>query len=204
MYTPTETSNRDASPAKASATGWIQPSNSNVRLIPVSRDSLNELGWSWVSTPFGDALAVGTEQGLAGLGFAAERGRGATFLDMASRWPKAALTEDPERSAHWLHLAAAGKHRIDLLLHGTPFQLSVWRALLTIPAGSKATYSEIAQKAQRPQAVRAVGTAIGSNPVSWFIPCHRAVRKDGGAGGYRWGLSVKHDLLAFEASSPAS
>ncbi len=79
-------------------------------------------------------------------------------------------------------------------------QIKVWEALMHIPSGKVTTYSEIAQRVGSPQAVRAVGTAVGRNPVSWLIPCHRALRKSGGLGGYHWGLPVKRAMLAYEAA----
>jgi AraC family transcriptional regulator of adaptative response/methylated-DNA-[protein]-cysteine methyltransferase len=87
-----------------------------------------------------------------------------------------------------------------LHLIGAPFQIKVWEALLTIPSGHVTTYSEIAGAIGRPRAVRAVGTAVGRNPVSWLIPCHRALRRDGALGGYHWGLPVKRAMLAWEGA----
>jgi AraC family transcriptional regulator of adaptative response/methylated-DNA-[protein]-cysteine methyltransferase len=84
---------------------------------------------------------------------------------------------------------------------GAPFQIKVWEALLRIPSGEVTTYSDIANAIGHPKAVRAVGTAVGRNPVSWLIPCHRALRKSGGLGGYHWGLPVKRALLLREAIS---
>jgi AraC family transcriptional regulator, regulatory protein of adaptative response / methylated-DNA-[protein]-cysteine methyltransferase len=89
-------------------------------------------------------------------------------------------------------------YRPELDLHGTPFQMSIWEALQQIPAGKTSTYSEIAAAIGRPKAVRAVGTAIGANPVAYLIPCHRILRSDGGMGGYRWGLAIKKKLLEAE------
>jgi AraC family transcriptional regulator of adaptative response/methylated-DNA-[protein]-cysteine methyltransferase len=83
---------------------------------------------------------------------------------------------------------------------GAPFQIKVWEALLQIPSGQVTTYSDIADAIGHPRAVRAVGTAVGRNPVSWLIPCHRALRKSGGLGGYHWGLPVKRAMLAWEAA----
>jgi AraC family transcriptional regulator of adaptative response/methylated-DNA-[protein]-cysteine methyltransferase len=87
-----------------------------------------------------------------------------------------------------------------LHLIGAPFQIKVWEALLNIPSGHVTTYSEIAGAIGSPRATRAVGTAVGRNPVSWLIPCHRAMRKSGGLGGYHWGLPVKRALLAYESA----
>ena len=87
-----------------------------------------------------------------------------------------------------------------LYLIGAPFQIKVWEALLHIPSGHVTSYSEIAEAIGHPKAVRAVGTAVGRNPVSWLIPCHRALRKSGGLGGYHWGLPVKRAMLAWESA----
>ena len=95
-------------------------------------------------------------------------------------------------------LGMTGETRLHMI--GAPFQLKVWEALLAIPSGHVTTYSEIAQSIGNPKAVRAVGTAVGRNPVSYLIPCHRALRKSGALGGYHWGLPVKRALLAWEAA----
>ncbi|MFQ3183514.1 MAG: AraC family transcriptional regulator of adaptative response [Octadecabacter sp.] len=87
-----------------------------------------------------------------------------------------------------------------MYLIGAPFQLKVWEALLSIPSGHVTSYSEIAQSIGIPRAMRAVGTAVGRNPISWLIPCHRALRKSGALGGYHWGLPVKRALLAWESA----
>lgn len=151
-------------------------------------------------SPFGPALAMGTDRGLCGLGFIAETTPDATMADLQSRWPKAVYVQDPDAIRSWVTAAfdLTGTARLHLI--GGPFQLKVWEALLTIPSGHVTTYSEIAGAIGRPAAVRAVGTAVGRNPVSWLIPCHRALRKSGGLGGYHWGLPVKRAMLAWESA----
>ena len=99
-----------------------------------------------------------------------------------------------------LAIARIAGETAPLLLIGAPFQIKVWQALLAIPSGHVTTYSEIAQAIGTPKAVRAVGTAVGRNPISWLIPCHRALRKSGALGGYHWGLRVKRAMLAYEAA----
>ncbi|MFN7050890.1 MAG: methylated-DNA--[protein]-cysteine S-methyltransferase, partial [Gemmobacter sp.] len=94
----------------------------------------------------------------------------------------------------------AGEGAAPLYLIGAPFQIKVWEALLSIPSGHVTTYSDIARVIGHPAAVRAVGTAVGRNPVSLLIPCHRALRKSGGLGGYHWGLPVKRAMLAWESA----
>lgn len=151
-------------------------------------------------TPFGPAVAMGTEQGLCGLGFAAEQGEAAVRADLAGRWPGAQIVEDREAIRPWVGAAFGRRGEARLHLVGAPFQIKVWEALLAIPSGQVTTYGEIARAIGRPAAVRAAGTAVGRNPVSWLIPCHRALRSTGGLGGYHWGLPVKRAMLAWEAA----
>ncbi len=160
--------------------------------------------WGWFESPFGPALVMGTEKGICGMGFAAECGSDATFEDLLSRWPKASFAEDPMMLRPWVQNAFGAQDaetsKPPLYLIGSPLQIKVWEALLSIPSGHVTTYSEIAQSIGKPGAVRAVGTAVGRNPVSWLIPCHRALRKSGGLGGYHWGLPVKRVMLACESA----
>ena len=157
--------------------------------------------WGWFDSPFGRALVMGTETGICGIGFASEAGDDATMADLCSRWPGAEYVEDREALEGWARAAfgqAGGE--VPLLLIGAPFQIKVWEALMRVPSGHVTTYSEIAQAVGSPKAVRAVGTAVGRNPISLLIPCHRALRKSGGLGGYHWGLPVKRAILAWEAA----
>ncbi len=160
--------------------------------------------WGWFESPFGPALVMGTDKGICGIGFAAETGEEAAMQDLVGRWPKARFVEDPVRLRPWVQSAfaagGAASEPTPLYLIGAPFQIKVWEALLRIPSGHVTTYSEIAGAVGNPRAVRAVGTAVGRNPISWLIPCHRALRKSGGLGGYHWGLPVKRALLAYEAA----
>lgn len=157
--------------------------------------------WGWFESPFGAALVMGTDRGLCGIGFAEESGPEATMTDLLARWPRADFVEDPAFLAPWAG-AAFGLRRGEtpLYLIGAPFQIKVWEALLAIPSGHVTTYSDIATAIGNPKAVRAVGTAIGRNPLSWLIPCHRALRRSGGLGGYHWGLPVKRAMLAWESA----
>lgn len=152
-----------------------------------------------VPSPFGEALVMATDRGLCGLAFCDETGREAALADMIARWPKARHVEDAPGVAP-LAARAFGGGGAEVHLIGAPFQIKVWEALLAIPSGHVTTYSQIAQAIGHPAAVRAVGTAVGRNPVSFLIPCHRALRKSGGLGGYHWGLPVKRAMLAWEAA----
>ena len=161
------------------------------------------INWGWFDTPFGRAIVMGTDRGICGLGFAAEIGEDAAFIDLRQRWPDAQFMDAPEELEGWVNTAFGineGGGKAPLLLMGGPFQIKVWEALLSVPSGQVTSYSEIAEIVGSPKAVRAVGTAVGRNPVSWLIPCHRALRKSGAMGGYHWGLPMKRAMLAYEAA----
>jgi AraC family transcriptional regulator of adaptative response/methylated-DNA-[protein]-cysteine methyltransferase len=158
-----------------------------------------EIRWGWHESPFGPALVMATEKGICGIGFAEEAGTEAAMADMVSRWPKARFVAAPEATAP-LADAAFGGRDTGLHLIGAPFQIKVWEALLAIPSGHVTTYADIAGAIGHPSAHRAVGTAVGRNPISFLIPCHRALRRDGGLGGYHWGLPRKRAMLAWEAA----
>jgi AraC family transcriptional regulator of adaptative response/methylated-DNA-[protein]-cysteine methyltransferase len=158
------------------------------------------ISFGWFDSPFGKILAMGTARGLCGMAFSDEAGDDATYQDMAKRWPLASYIEDADHLRPWVDGAFQGDGQTQLHLMGAPFQLKVWEALMSIPSGHVTTYSEIANAIGNPKAVRAVGTAVGKNPISWLIPCHRAMRKSGGLGGYHWGLNVKRSMLAYESA----
>ena len=160
--------------------------------------------YGFFPSPFGEALAMATDRGLCGMAFCEETGRDAALADLRSRWPKAGFVADAAALAPLVDGAFGGEAQGQLHLIGAPFQIKVWEALLQIPSGQVTTYSEIAGAIGSPRAVRAVGTAVGRNPVSWLIPCHRVLRKSGGLGGYHWGLPVKRAMLAWEAARAES
>lgn len=157
--------------------------------------------WGWFDSPFGPALVMGTDRGICGIGFAADTGAEAVMDDLTSRWPKATFIEDAKALHPWALAAfGAGGGTAPVYMIGAPFQIKVWEALLDIPSGEVTTYADIAVRIGHPRAVRAVGTAVGRNPLAWLIPCHRALRQTGGLGGYHWGLPVKRAMLAWEAA----
>ncbi|MCF6304728.1 MAG: bifunctional helix-turn-helix domain-containing protein/methylated-DNA--[protein]-cysteine S-methyltransferase [Rhodobacteraceae bacterium] len=158
------------------------------------------ISYGWFASPYGPLLATGTSRGICGLAFSDAVGNAAASADLFGRWPKAKFIEAPQNIQPWVEAAISGKGEARLLMIGSPLQIKVWEALLHIPSGHVSTYSEIARCIGNPKANRAVGTAIGRNPVSWLIPCHRALRKSGALGGYHWGLPVKRALLAREAA----
>lgn len=156
-----------------------------------------QISFGWLETPFGESLAMATPRGLCALGFTSEIGREASFADLSGRWPNATFVENLDAVRPFVNAALSGG-TAQLQLIGGPFQIKVWEALLSIPSGEVTTYGDIATAIGNPKAVRAVGTAVGRNPISWLIPCHRVLRKSGDLGGYHWGTPVKRALLAYE------
>ena len=164
-------------------------------------------------TPFGLCWLASSDIGIHGLGFvgrADPAGHGLTGLEaqLTRRWPRARRIRDDVASAvcfrtidRW---SAQGRDtRLPVAVSGTAFQDTVWRLLLTIPRGRTVTYGDLAAAAGFARASRAVGSAVGRNPIPWVIPCHRVVRADGQWEHYRWGASVKQALLASEAADAA-
>lgn len=162
------------------------------------------LRWGHAPTPFGRGLFAVAPRGLAGLGFVEPGQEDAAFADMHRRFPAADWIHDDEAAAAMAVQAFAGKGEpVPLVLIGTPFHVQVWKALLRIPAGGTATYGEVAGWAGKPKAYQATGAAIGANPVSLLIPCHRVIARDGRLTGYHWGLARKAAMLGMEAVARA-
>lgn len=157
--------------------------------------------------PFGVALVMTSPRGVCGLAFGDEGEEAAMLEDMKSRWPKAAFVGNTERTApiagRIFEPKATGAP-LGLHLLGTPWQIKVWQALLAIPQGHVTTYRAIAEKIGGTGASRAVGTAVGRNPISLLIPCHRVLGSDGALHGYHWGLTRKRAMLAVEAARAES
>jgi AraC family transcriptional regulator of adaptative response/methylated-DNA-[protein]-cysteine methyltransferase len=157
------------------------------------------LKYGWAPTPFGKGLFVMAERGLAGLAFS-DGDDEATFADMHRRFPAADWARDDtlaETTA--VHAFEGGKGPLPIVLIGSPFHIQVWKALLRIPVGCTSTYGQVASWAGNPKAYQATGGAIGANPISLLIPCHRAIAKDGRLTGYHWGLARKAAMLGMEA-----
>jgi len=168
-----------------------------------------EISYGFHPSPFGECLLAVTERGICGLGFVGEGGRKQTLADFKRRWPAARFQENPEKTGSYLHGVFTAKrrngaHPVKLLLMGTNFQIKVWEALLRIPPGSVACYEDLARQVGKPSAARAVGSAVGRNPISFLIPCHRAIRKIGITGDYHWGAARKKAILAWEAARQRS
>ena len=159
-----------------------------------------EINWGFFDSPFGQMLAMATKRGLCGLGFVGESSKTVIFDDFKSRWPNAVYIENKVILKSLIEALVIGKGTINIHLIGAPFQIKVWEALMNIPTGFVTTYSDIAKAIDNKAAVRAVGTAVGKNPISWLIPCHRVLRKNGDLGGYHWGIDLKTALLARESA----
>jgi AraC family transcriptional regulator, regulatory protein of adaptative response / methylated-DNA-[protein]-cysteine methyltransferase len=160
-----------------------------------------EIRWGRHDSPFGPALVMATGRGVCGIGFAETAGEDAALADLAARWPGAKLVEDQAFVAPLARAVFGGTRGAAAVCPiGAPFQIKVWEALLAVPPGQVTTYSDLAAAVGAPRAARAVGNAVGQNPLAWLIPCHRAIRKSGALGGYRWGLPVKRAMLAWEAA----
>lgn len=154
--------------------------------------------------PFGRVLLMATDQGLCGLAFADSGEEDATFEDMRRRWPEAIYVEDQQATApSAARIFDPSLWRPDqplrIVFIGSEFETRVWQTLLKLPIGQAASYSDIASHIGHANAVRAVGSAVGRNPISFVVPCHRVLAKSGGLGGYHWGLTRKQAILGWEA-----
>ncbi len=164
------------------------------------------IDYGFHSTPFGECLVATTRRGICFLGFVEdELGREVGLKSLQATWPDASLQENPQTACSEINrifspAPYAGKEPIKLLLHGTNFQLKVWEALLRLPGGAVTSYSALSDVVGRPGASRAVGNAVGKNPIAYLIPCHRVLRASGDIGGYRWGTPRKRAILALEAA----
>jgi AraC family transcriptional regulator of adaptative response/methylated-DNA-[protein]-cysteine methyltransferase len=160
------------------------------------------IDYGFADCPFGRVLVMATDKGVCGLAFGDEGEEDAMLTDMQSRWRKAAFTQNTKRAEQIAKqiFDGDGKSAVGLHLLGTPFQIKVWQALLAIPSGKMVTYKSIASRLGDAKASRAVGTAVGRNPISWIIPCHRVLGTDGALHGYHWGLTRKRAMLAVEAA----
>jgi AraC family transcriptional regulator, regulatory protein of adaptative response / methylated-DNA-[protein]-cysteine methyltransferase len=155
-------------------------------------------------SPFGKALVMATERGLAGLAFADAGEEEPALADMKRRWPRARYVADLERTAPIAQrIFDPRQWREDrplrVILIGTDWQVRVWETLMKIPMGRVATYSGIAEKVCTPAAARAVGAAVGKNPLAFVVPCHRVIGKKGELTGYHWGITRKQAMLGWEA-----
>lgn len=159
-------------------------------------------------TPFGECLIGLSAKGICFFSFVMKENRKQALTELKGRWSKAILVEDQEvtqSSISQIFDPTEKQKPLNVFLYGTNFQIKVWEALLTIPEGKAVTYQDIAQRIGEPKASRAVGNAVGQNPIAFLIPCHRVIRKMGEFGNYQWGTTRKKIILGWEAAkkSPA-
>jgi len=160
-------------------------------------------------SPFGSALIMATDRGLAGLAFADAGEENAALVDMRRRWPNATCVEDATRTAALAQRIFDPKlwrpdRPLQVVLIGTDFEVRVWETLLKVPMGRVTSYSELAAKICSPRAARAVGAAVGKNPLAFVVPCHRVIGRSGALTGYHWGTTRKHAMLGWEAGQVAA
>jgi len=168
--------------------------------------------WGVADSPFGSCMVASTHRGVCALEFidqipVPDAAADVTAADrpperLQKRWPRARFEYDRAAAGEWMAriFARSSPQPIRLHIAGSNFQFQVWRALLRVPPGTTVSYGSLARVIDKPGAARAVGQAVGSNPVAWLIPCHRVLRGDGGLGGYRWGPRRKAAMLALESS----
>jgi AraC family transcriptional regulator, regulatory protein of adaptative response / methylated-DNA-[protein]-cysteine methyltransferase len=165
-----------------------------------------EISYGFHPSPFGDALLMTTPRGLCGLAFVnddAGEARADALEDMTLRWPKANFVNSPRKTAAAADAVFGAQEKrmsdpVRLVLIGSDFEVRVWETLLRIPMGRAVSYQHIARHLGQPTASRAVGSAVGRNPISFVVPCHRVLRGDGTLGGYHWGLTRKRALIGWE------
>ena len=160
------------------------------------------LRWGVHETPFGAALFVASERGLARLAFLDGERLDQALGEAKADWPASRFIEDAEATRAYAAVFGPGVEGapLRLLAKGTPFQIQVWRALMRVPSGAATSYRKVAAELGRREAVRAVAGACGANRIAVLIPCHRVIRETGALGGYRWGTERKHAVLAWESA----
>lgn len=155
-------------------------------------------------TPFGQAFVALTPRGVCNFSFLDEKAPEVPLTALAHNWPEAELREAPSRTQNVINTMFDGSKApdrpISLHVSGTNFQISVWRALLQIPPAKVVSYAQVASAVGNPKAARAVGLAVGANPVALMIPCHRVIQQNGKLGGYHWGETRKQAIHAWEAA----
>ncbi len=157
--------------------------------------------WGTAPTPFGLGVFLVAPRGLSALGFVDDGNEHTGFLDFQTRYPAASFKRNDQIATDWAQKIFVDHAPLPLALYGTSWQRQVWRALIAIPAGKTITYGQLAQQLGDAKAARAVGTAVGRNPISWLIPCHRVLGKDRRLTGYHWGVNRKRSMLAWEAAN---
>ena len=163
-----------------------------------------EIGYGLHDSPYGKVFIAHTEKGICQLQFVDSQTQAELLQQLQAEWPKASLKKNIASTKSFckaIFYGAKNDKPLSLWVKGTNFQINVWQALLKLPQGQLATYSSIAKAVNQPKAYRAVGTAIGKNPIAFLIPCHRVIQQSGELGGYRWDVARKQAILAKELAS---
>ncbi|MEO6687082.1 MAG: methylated-DNA--[protein]-cysteine S-methyltransferase [Dyadobacter sp.] len=163
-----------------------------------------QISYGFHITPFGECFIAVTERGICAMAFVDEETREHQLILLGKKWHFATIEPNQKVTENYVHRIFSPNldalKKLPIMVQGTNFQLKVWEALLAIPQGSVTTYQQIANSIGNPKAVRAVGTAVGDNPIAYLIPCHRVIRKEGILGEYRWGSLRKKVLIGWEAA----
>jgi AraC family transcriptional regulator of adaptative response/methylated-DNA-[protein]-cysteine methyltransferase len=159
-----------------------------------------QLHYSFIQSPFGEVLVASTHKGICLIWFAENRTE--AIAELSKRFPDTRIEEKAEDLHHTIiHFFQSDDSKwpkLHVQVQGSPFQLKVWKSLLQIPFGQLTNYKKIADQIEQPNASRAVGTAIGKNPIAYLIPCHRVVQTNGQLGGYMWGINRKSAIIRWE------
>ena len=181
---------------------------SSVKLMPMSPDDIQAdgqgmlLGHGLAESPFGECFLAFSGSAIVYLGFPSPVQQELMLPQLQTTWPQATIVGDKSQAAALVAAIFGGAASpATVIVKGTPFQQQVWQALLDIPYGASCSYADIARRIKRPQACRAVGSAVGKNPVSYLLPCHRVLPQGGGVGQYMWGSALKQQMLAYERAT---
>lgn len=175
----------------------------NITLELTTPDKIKTINAGIATTLFGNCLIGETPQGICHLSFLDDANRESAIVEMKAEWPFADISWNNTQATHlsekiFTHTPNSAAP-IKLLVHGTPFQLKIWRTLISVPLGALVNYGQLATAAGFPNAARATGSAVGRNSISFLIPCHRVILSNGDPGQYRWGTLRKRAMLAWEA-----
>ena len=171
--------------------------NNKVSIVPVDQLA-GPIYFGWSSSPFGRCFILLQSDNVVGLGFKNGRPEHQIEASIKAHWLNNNSKFEPLNTDKIAESIFFKNIPINISFHGSQLQVTVWKALLEIPLGKTVAYSDIAKKTGNSNAIRAVATAIGKNPIAWLVPCHRIIRKSGALGGYRWGLKIKNMMLSNE------
>ena len=185
---------------------WCAKPNISVQFRSIVRGEFGHKGqglniyYGWHTGIFGDYLIAVSDRHVVGLAFKSDKGRTATENNLFGSWQRASFLESFSETEPYTLGLVEGACEIEILALGTQFQIKVWEALLTVPLGEVVSYQRLASMVGVSRGARAIGRAVAKNPLAWLIPCHRVIKLNGDLAGYRWGSSLKSELLLIEKS----